>query len=56
MSEITIQDIIKLPNKDFMNYFRREVYAILKKAELNIKIYIAFINEFLNEIDKRIGD
>jgi len=50
----SLQDVLKSSNKKMMALLREQVYYFMEQAKLNKKLYIAFMNEIFNEIEKRL--
>lgn len=53
MNEI-IEDLSNTSNKKVMKLLKEEIYKILKMGDLDYKIIIAYFNEILKEIEKRL--
>lgn len=49
-----IQDLPKVTNELFVKAFREQVYDIMKKAGIYNPIFVGFMNEYFNELEKRL--
>lgn len=50
----TYEDLPKATNKEVLDFLREQINVILKKADMNRKIFIACFNTILLEIEKRL--
>ena len=50
----TYEGIPKASNKEVIELLREQIYIVLKKADMNEKIFIGVFNTILNDIEKRL--